>query len=200
MRRCEFLIVMILGVATLAACGSGPPVKYDYSREPDPRAKAYVVGAGDVLRVDVWREADLSRQVRVRPDGFITLPLIGDIKVAGRTTTDVKGEVSRQLAKFIQERSLDVAVGVSDIGSYAFFITGNVEKPGRYVAQDYLTILEGLTLAGGPNRFADSRAIVILRRDRTGTRKIPIDYDTLSTGERLEQNIVILPGDNILVP
>jgi polysaccharide export outer membrane protein len=174
---------------------------FEYGKEPDPRSLEYVVGPADQLRINVWRDNELSLELRVRPDGTITLPLVGDIKAAGRTPSQIRDEISTQLTKYVKSETAKVTVAVLAVNSYKFSVAGNVEHPGLFTSPYFVTVLEAMAMAGGPNRFAAPDRSVIVRTYSPGsTRQIPIDYDTLKNGERPEQNIVVLSGDTIFVP
>jgi polysaccharide export outer membrane protein len=176
-------------------------VAYDYSKEPDPRRGEYAVGPADVLRVNVWREPELSVEVRVRPDGTITMPLIGDIKAAGLSLSKIRVQIATGLAAFVKPENLQVTIALVSASSYQFTITGNVEKSGNFTPSNYVTVLEAVTMASGPNRFASPEKAFIIRDSASGhPRQIPVDIERLRTGKRLEQNIVVLPGDIIVVP
>jgi polysaccharide export outer membrane protein len=196
---------MLVAVGLIAATALGCATTrraFDYGREPDPRSREYVVGPSDQLRINVWRDSELSLEIRVRPDGTFTMPLVGDVVAAGHTPTQIRDELARRLAHFVKIDPTQVTVAVLAVNSYRFSVAGNVEHPGLFTPPYYVTVIEALALAGGPNRFAAPERAVIVRtygRDG-GARRIPIDYDTLKTGERPEQNIVILPGDTIFVP
>jgi polysaccharide export outer membrane protein len=188
-------------VTGLGGCATGGG-NYDYTKEPDPRSQEYIIGVSDRVKVNVWRDADLSVETKVRPDGTITIPLLGDVRAAGRTPSQIRREVTEKLSALYKSETLNVTVAVIEALSYAFTISGNAEKPGRYTADNYITVLEAIALAGGPNRYAETKRLMVLRRDAGsgGTKHIPIDYDKLRTGERLDQNIVVLSGDVILIP
>ncbi|MBI5070622.1 MAG: polysaccharide biosynthesis/export family protein [Deltaproteobacteria bacterium] len=189
----------LLSLLLLGACAGARP--YDYSREPDPRRAEYIIGPADQLSVQVWKNPELSKDVSVRPDGTVTLPLIGDIKAAGQTPTQLREEIVRQLGRFVRGEGLVVTVGVTGVNSYTFTVSGNVERAGVYSSQRYVTVLEAIQLAGGPNRFASPGGIEIYRRDAEGkVRAIPIDYPALLAGRRPESNVAILAGDQINVP
>jgi polysaccharide export outer membrane protein len=174
---------------------------FEYAKEPDPRSQEYVVGPADQLRINVWRDNELSLELRVRPDGTITLPLLGDIKAAGRTPSQIRDEISTQLAKYVKAETAKVTVGLVQVNSYRFSVAGNVEHPGLFTSPYFVTVIEAMAMAGGPNRFAAPNRAVIVRTYGPGsTRQIPIDYEALRTGERPEQNIVVLSGDTIYVP
>jgi len=184
----------------LAACASSA-VRYDYSKEPDIRKSEYVIGVADVLLIQVWKNPDLSRDATVRPDGTITMPLIGDLKAEGRTPTQLRDELRRQLAKFVRDEGAIVTVAVTGVHSYSFTVSGNVERAGVYSSPKYVTVLEAMQLAGGPNRFASPDETKLLRRDRSGkVRVIPINYTAVLDGTQPEANLALMPGDQLVVP
>jgi len=159
------------------------------------------VGAGDMLKINVWRDQELTTEVRVRPDGAITIPLVGDVRAAGRTASQIRDEVQSKLTAFLKSETAKVTVIIAEVQSYYFTVSGNVERPGIYRPSSYITVLEALTMAGEPNRYAENDQIKILRETRgSGLKRIPINYDLLRRGERMDQNIVVLAGDNIVVP
>ena len=178
---------------------SNPP--FDYASEPDLRKQEYVLGPSDVLHISVWRNPELSGDTTVRPDGTISLPLVGDLRAAGRTPGQVRAELVQRMATFIKEEAAIVTVVVAGINSYRFVISGNVERPGAYASTHYVTVVEGIALAGGPNRFGSPENTVIIRSDPTrGVRRIPIDYPAILSGARPEQNLPLVPGDTVYVP
>lgn len=191
----------ILGLLALLGACAGSKIKYDYAKEPDPRRSEYVIGVSDHLSVQVWKNPEVSRDAIVRPDGTITLPLIGDLVANGRTPTQLKEEITRQLAKYVRDEGAVVTVAVTAVNSYSFAVAGNVERPGVYTSQRYVTVLEAVQLAGGPNRFASPRKTRLLRRDAAGKlRTIPIDYPAVLDGKQPEANLALLSGDQIYVP
>ena len=185
----------------IIAAGCATQVAYDYSKEPDPRRSEYTVGPADVLRVNVWREPELSVEVRVRPDGTITMPLIGDIQAAGLTLSKIRVQMATGLANFVKPENLQVTIALVSANSYQFTITGNVEKSGNFTPSNYVTVLEAVTMAGGPSRFASPEKSFIIRGSASGMpHQIPVNIEKFRTGKRLDQNIVVLPGDIIVVP
>ena len=191
------LLVMFMSVVVLGALGCGAATSsYDYKKEPDPRTGEYQVGPLDQLKVVVWKNPELSADVVVRPDGVVTLPLIGDVKASGRTPSQIQKEISQRYANFIRVEESVVSVGVSQVNSLNFTISGNVEKPGVYQVRSYVTVLEAIATAGGANKYAGNSAYVVRG---TPSRKIPIDLKQASSGEHAEQNIVVLRGDLIVV-
>lgn len=182
-----------------AACGAAMP-SYDYSKEPDPRNSEYIIGIGDRLGINVWENEALTTDAVVRPDGTITMPLVGDLKAAGETPTELKSRIKERLTVFV--KNSEITVAIAEANSYRFTVAGEVSRAGVYTSAYYVTVLEAIALAGGFTRFANTNGITIQRRDpKTGTiRKIPIVYDILAQGDRPEMNIVIMAGDSIFVP
>jgi polysaccharide export outer membrane protein len=193
--------VLALSALLLAGCPTKTPY-YDYSKEPTLENLEYEIGVSDGLRITVWKNPDLSTDAVVRPDGTITMPLIGDIKAAGRTPSELRGEITSRLGQFIKDDSAVVTVAVTEFNSYRFTVSGNVENPGVFTSVHYVTVAEAIALAGGPNKFANNAGVVIVRRDRkTGKyRRIPVNYNDVRSGARPEANLVLLPGDTVYVP
>jgi polysaccharide export outer membrane protein len=196
---CKSLIALNV-LLWLAGCGSA--LVYDYAREPDPRREEYVIGAADVLHITVWQTPDLSINATVRPDGTITMPLIGDVAVAGRPSSALRAEITTRLKSFVKDDALTVSVAVAEINSYQFTMAGNVEHPGLYNARRYLTVTEAVAMAGGPSRFAALSKVVIIRPVATGSRprRIPIDLGAIYAGTRPDMNVVLVRGDTIYLP
>lgn len=186
-------------VATLA-CHSGLG-SYPYADEPDPRLGEYVIGVADQIEVNVWKNPELSSESAVRPDGFITMPLLGDLRAAGLTPTDLRAEITRRLLDYVKSTDAVVTVSITEVRSYYVTVGGNVVNPGRYNSPNYLTVADAIALAGGPNRFAAPEATVVVRTNGHGNiRRIPIDYEQIIQGKHVEQNVVLLPGDIVFLP
>src|SRR3954462_11677011 len=150
--------VLLAALLALSACGPEP---FDYSREPDPRKKEFVLGANDALKITVWKNPELSGDARVRPDGTITMPLIGDVQAAGRTPSQLKDEISRKLSAYVKDDTAAVSIAVTEVNSYRFTVSGNVEHAGVFNAKYYVTAGEAVALAGGLNKFASPHRLVI---------------------------------------
>src|SRR5438045_95403 len=137
----------LLSIGAVTGCASVP--KYNYASEPDPRAAEYEIGPLDQLRVAVWDHPELSTETTVRPDGFVTLPLIGDLRVAGQPPSAIRRECARRYSAFARVDDAAVSVAVLQVNSYTFTVRGNVEKAGVYSQKTYVTALEAIALAGG---------------------------------------------------
>lgn len=197
MRRLVLLLTLVL---TISACG-GSLSSYPYAKEPDPRKSEYVIGVSDGLRIRVWKNPELNTDIQVRPDGTITMPLIGDVHADGLTPTKLRAEIQKRLSVYIRDQGATVTVAVGEVNSYNITVSGNVTQPGVFNARHYLTVADAIALAGGPNRFANASETVILRKGPNGSlRRIPIDYAELAKGNKQEQNLVLLKDDTILVP
>ena len=199
-------LLRVVWIATLFLVAGGCSTRnreassvYADAARNDPRGRPYVIGASDVVRVTVWKDPNLSTDAVVRPDGTITLPLIGEVVASGRTAMALQEEIGKRLSVFVKDAVVTVAV--EEVNSYRFTVAGNVEHPGLFTSRYYLTVSEALALAGGPNRYASTSNMVIVRNKGSGhIQRIPIDYDAILSGERPEQDIVILPGDSVRVP
>jgi polysaccharide export outer membrane protein len=193
----RFAISILLFVA---ACPSATS-KFNYAAEPDPRNKELVLGVGDVVGINVWEQKDLNTDATIRPDGTITMPLVGDLRAAGQTPTQLRQTISAALTKFIKLQGTEVTVAVRVWKSYRFTMENEVSRPGVYTADQFVRVADAIAMAGGLTRFAARGDIVLLRTERDGkTRRIPLDYDRLASGKRDDMNIWVLPGDVIFVP
>ena len=174
---------------------------YRYADEPDPRRSEYLIGVTDVLNIRVWRNPDLSLEATVMPYGTITMPLIGSVPVAGKTSSGVRDIIARALKVYIKDESAVVTVSVARVNSYRIAVSGNVNRPGVIDATRYITVTEAILLAGGPTRFASPNGTLLLRTGPDGkVRCIPIQYEEIEAGRRLEQDLVLVRGDRVYVP
>lgn len=158
----------------------------------------YEIGPEDLLEISVWREENLQREVLVRPDGWITFPLVGPLLAAGKTTQQLQAEITERLQKYIPNPV--VTVTVQKIQGLKVFVLGRVEKPGEYVVGRYVDVLQALSLAGGLTPFANEDEIKILRRENGKERVIRFNYSEVARGRNLQQNIRLRAGDVVMVP
>jgi polysaccharide export outer membrane protein len=177
-----------------------PDVQYKGMSVPPSE---FLIGPEDVLVVTVWRNQELSKEVIVRPDGKISLPLIGDIAAAGLTAQDLSKQISDKLAEFMSTPT--VSVQVKEINSYHVFVVGEVAKPGKFVLKSFASVLQGISYAGGFTTFASRNNVHVLRMVKNGqgeTRQvmIPVPYQDIVQGRNLEANFILKAGDIIVVP
>jgi polysaccharide biosynthesis/export protein len=197
------LHALVASALVLAAGCSSTLPNYDYTKEPDPRSREVVLGVGDSISVNVWENKDFNTDATIRPDGTITMPLIGDIKAVGETPSSLKVKIKSRLGEFIRlGTSAEITVAVKAYRSYRFTIQGEVTHAGIFTAEQYVTVADAMALAGGPSKFAKRNEITLLRRDpKTGdVRRIPLDYDLIASGKRQDMNIYVMTGDTIWVP
>ena len=161
-------------------------------------ADAYLLQPGDVLAVSVWKEADLTGDLLVRPDGGITLPLAGEIKAAGHTVEEVRTAIDQRLRKYLPNAV--VTVSVKQALGNQIFVIGKVNRPGPYPLNRPVDVVQALSLAGGTTPFASIDNIRILRRDGERQITLPFRYRDIEHGRNLEQNIVLQSGDTVVVP
>lgn len=158
----------------------------------------YVIGAGDVLGIEVWKDPELTRTVVVLPDGTFSFPLIGKIVAAGRTLAQLKEEIEGRIVRYVPDTVLTVEVKQSN--SMFIYVLGRVNSPGRFPVPSHVDVLQGLAMAGGLNPFASQNQIRIFRREGGAMKQYPFAYGKVTAGERLEQNIELRRGDVIFVP
>lgn len=180
---------------SLLAAGKKEPGTGD---NPSISTPAYTIGIGDVLQVFVWNEADLTMPVLVRLDGFISMPLIGDIKAAGVSPVALAATLRKEIARFVADPT--VSVILQESRSKQYYVLGQISKPGEYPLDYPITILQALAKAGGLLEWADKKEIKIVRRTAAGEKIIPFNYNKMLEGEDLEQNVLIETGDTLIIP
>lgn len=169
------------------------------SRVPAVRPETYIIGIGDVLEVHVWKEGELSKTVPVRPDGMITLPLVGEIKAVGLTPMQLQDQIITALEKVVSEPQVNVMV--VSVNSMSFNIMGNVNKPGYYPIVHPVTILDAIAISGGFRDFAKQKKIYVLRAMPDGKqKKYMFNYKQVIKGQNMAQNIMLEPHDILVIP
>lgn len=158
----------------------------------------YVIGPEDLLSVIVWRDRDLSAEVRVRPDGMVSLPLLNDVVASGLSPEQLRLDLTARIGRYVADPS--VTVIVREINSRKVFITGAVGRPGPYTLGGPMTVLQLIISAGGLSEFADAANISVLRAGREGVTRYKFNYRQVARGVRLEQNFALVPGDTVIVP
>lgn len=158
----------------------------------------YKIGPQDIIRIDVWKEPDISRTIPVRPDGKISLPLLNDVQAAGLTALQLGNSIHNGLTKFLT--SPQVTVSVMEILSRRVYLTGEVNRAGPVPLLPNMTVLQALSSGGGFTQFARLKNIYVLRTENGTQVKHPFNYKEVRNGKNQEQNILLEPGDVIVVP
>lgn len=190
-------LVAAIVMATIAA-GCAASTRYDFAAERKA-AGTYLVGAGDVLQVRAWKNDALSQRVIVRPDGFVTLPLIGDVRAGGRAVDAIASDIAGRAARYYTEIPV-VAVEVAELHGYRVYVLGEVSRPGELAPRGPITVLQAIALAGGFTRFASPNDVVIVRHDARGERRIPFSYRAVVEKGDLAQDLPLLTSDTVIVP
>jgi polysaccharide biosynthesis/export protein len=200
--RLRFFLIGGLLCAPLAIAQEAPATKTDPSAKTAPPVTSvdadYKIGPQDVLRIDVWREPDISRIIPVRPDGKVSLPLLNDVQAAGMTAMQLSASLRDGLSKYLTNPQ--VTVTVTEINSRRVYITGEVTRAGALPLLPNMTILQALSSAGGFTQFAKLKNIYVLRTEDGKQVKHPFNYKEVVKGNLPEQNILLHPGDVIVVP
>ena len=192
-----FLIAVLAGGVTGCA---GDPVNYKVDMVAPSE---FLLGPEDVLNVTIWKNQDLSREVVVRPDGMISMPLVGDIQATGLTANLLAKRIAERLTEYLA--SPVVFVQVKDVNSYFIYVMGEVAKPGKYSLKSYANVMQGISLAGGFTPYAKKNKIKVLRVSAEGPNgkhqiEIPVQYDEILKGNAVPGNFFLRIGDVIVVP
>lgn len=161
-------------------------------------SNSYQVQAGDVLQISVWREPDLQLEVVIRPDGGFSMPLVGNLKAQGKTAQQLGDEIKKRLVKFMPDAAVNVAVKQA-MGN-KIYVIGSVNRPGEYVINRDVDVMQALSMAAGITKFADLNGIKILRRVNQQPEVFRFNYKQVMKGRHLEQNIMLRSGDVVVVP
>ena len=159
---------------------------------------SYQIGPNDVLTIFVWKETELTRDVTVMPDGKITYPLIGEITAQGQTASELKKAIADKLQNFVT--APEVTVIVRESRSQVIYTIGKVTRPGPYPLAPGMTVMQALSAAGGFAEWADPKNILIVRREGGKETQLRFNFKEYTSGEKLEQNILLKPGDTLVVP
>jgi polysaccharide biosynthesis/export protein len=200
------LVVLGQGVALAQshpslASGAEPAAPAARSAAPAagaPTEPGFTIGPEDVLGILFWRDQEMSGDVTVRPDGMITLPLLRDVKAAGLTPEVLADRIQEAAREYITDAS--VTVIMRQINSRKVFITGEVAHPGAYPLASAMTVMQLIAVAGGLTEFAESKGISIMRVEDGQTTTFEFDYKDVARGRKREQNLVLKPGDTVVVP
>ncbi len=178
-------IILIIGVLVFAAVAAVV------------HAGEYRIGPGDVLDISVWKNPDLTKQVAVLPDGNIHFPLVKELKVEGITVDELENMLISKIKKYVPEP--DLSISIVQVNSMLIYVIGKVNKPGRFVINTNVDVLQALAVAGGLNPFAKEKEISIFRKNNGVTTVFKFNYEEVSEGLNLDQNITLKRGDVIVV-
>jgi polysaccharide export outer membrane protein len=196
-KSAKVILALILTVRVAAVCSE--PSKAKNTSVAPPAAEEYMIGPDDLLAVNVWKEPEISRNVVVRPDGRISLPLVGDLRASGRTPVQLRDDIKGMLLNYLA--SPEVTVIVQEARSQKFNILGEVEHPGSYPLGRSMTVLDAIAVAGGLRDFAKSGKIYVLRIKDDGSRaRLQFNYKEVIKGQSLSQNVELRPRDTVFVP
>jgi polysaccharide export outer membrane protein len=200
------LLVVLLGMAICGAAQNGtksndsskPPAAADDAKEQASVAgPSYIIGGDDVLHISVWKEAELTNTLPVRPDGMISMPLLNDVQAAGLTPMQLAASLTEKLKKYLSDPR--VTVVVTQMNSQRIYLTGEVLHTGAQPLLPNMTVLQAVASAGF-TQFSNTKGIYVLRIENGKQQKFPFNYKDVVKGEHMEQNIVLRPGDTIVVP
>ena len=183
----SFVTAQTLAKATPTAAPPAAPILDNYTVKP-----------GDMLSIAVWKEPDLTSPVLVRPDGTFSFPLCGQVDARGKTVTELQDLVTNRLKKFISDPV--VTVSIQEVKGNKVYVLGQVNKPGEFIVNPRVDVMQALSMAGGTTAFAALGDIVILRRTDAGQKALPFKYAEVARGRNLDQNIMLQAGDVVVVP
>ncbi len=189
-------ILLVLPLADAVCATAAPPVPAARPAAPDA---AYTVKPGDILQISVWKEPDLQGPVLVRPDGQFSFPLAGQLDARGKSVSELQQILTDKLRKYISDPV--VTVSIQEIKGNKVYVIGQVNKPGDFVVNPRVDVMQALSMAGGTTPFAALGDIMILRRTDTGQQQaLPFRYTDVVRGRNLDQNITLQAGDVVVVP
>jgi len=193
--RLFFLLLIGLSLTALSAHEA---VSAEKQAAPPANDPGYIIGIEDVLEIDVWKNPDLSKVVSVRPDGMISLPLIGDLKAAGLTPAQLRDELNGRLGEY--QDPVITSVIVQEVKSWRIFVLGEVLNPGTYTVSRQTTVLQAIAMAGGMSQFASNSVILVRENKGSEAEKIKIRFsEIVDEDAKKDKNLVLKPGDTIFV-
>jgi polysaccharide export outer membrane protein len=192
-RRRVIVVVLAIGGALAAVPGAGAQAP-----QATTESEQYRIGPEDVVEISVWNNTALSRTVPVRPDGKISLPLLNDVPAAGLAPMELREILMTRLTEYMP--APEVSVILREVHSFKVSVIGEVKKPDRYKLGSRATVLDLLAMAGGFTEFAARTRVVILRRDGTGMKRFPFNYNAIVSANGERANVLLQPGDIVLVP
>ena len=202
LQRVIHCIGLLLTVAFIAMAVTGCAATVQEREYEAPGG--FLLGPEDLLEITVWKNADLSRVTPIRPDGLISMPIIGDVQASGLTADGLAHRIAERLKQFVAGNPA-VSVSVKELNSYSVYVLGEVTKPGKYQAKSYITLLQAISMGGGFTEYAKKNKLQVVRNRLNGDNKIhetriPVRYDDLLAGQGEPGNMILLSGDTVIVP
>ena len=198
----KFIVIGILVLGWLPVLAQTQPAgdasKVEQSADASAISGSYKIRPEDTISIAVWRQPDFSSTLPVRPDGRISMPLVGDVVAAGKTPTELAADLTTALKTYVEQPRVTVAV--TQISPRKVFVLGEVNRPGPLVMSPSMNVLEAIAAAGGPTAYANSRKMFVLRTESGKQSKLPFNYKEALKGKQPDQNIALKPGDTIVVP
>jgi polysaccharide export outer membrane protein len=188
---------LLCSLSALSQKSEAKPAPSADANAPATTNPSYIIGATDVLMISVWKEPDLTNSLPVRADGMISMPLLNDVQAAGLTPMQLAASVTEKLKKFVAEPH--VTVVVTQMNSQRIFVTGEVQHSGGINLTPEMTVLQALATAGF-TQFANTKGIYVLRTENGQSKRYPVNYKKLIKGEGSDKNLLLKPGDTIVVP
>ena len=198
-----YVTVLVCTISVICTIVGGCTSSIVQEREYEA-PNGFLLGPEDLLEITVWKNADLSRVTPIRPDGLISMPIIGDVQASGLTADALAHRIADRFKQFVAGNPA-VSVSVKELNSYCIFVLGEVAKPGKYQAKSYVTLLQAISMGGGFTEYAKKNKLQIVRNKLNGDNKfretrIPVRYDDLLAGRGEPGNIILLSGDTVVVP
>ncbi len=198
MKKYHIIITWALCI-TLWSCAQMPKEQQIFKDIQSEKINdSYIIGAGDVLDISLWRDDALIRQAVVLSDGRVSFPLVGEVMAAGKTIVELRKDIADKLVDYVPDPVILIEVKQSN--SMIIYVTGRVNAPNRFTVNSNITVLQGISLAGGLNPFAKRNKIKIFRQEGHNTRVFLFKYDEVVNGKNLDQNITLKRGDVIVIP
>jgi polysaccharide export outer membrane protein len=201
LRSNSWVALVLGGVAVAVGCVAASAVAgcaHETTPPPSvPRAE-YVIGKEDVVAVEVWKDPTLSTKVPVRPDGKISVPMIGDVVAEGKTAEALRAEITERLKPFVADPV--VGVMVTEVNATRFYVLGEVAHPGAFPVRGPVSVIQALAMAGGPTEFANDRRVVVIRPGRDGAAETRFKVDTRAVLAGNAKALTVMPGDTVWVP
>jgi polysaccharide export outer membrane protein len=194
---CRTALLLLLALLWGGAAGEAQTRAEAAKAEGSPPADVYAIGIGDIVEIAVWKNPDLTVTVPVRPDGRISVPLLGDVEAAGKTPLALKQALTEGFSQYITAPAISVVI--KEINSQKIFVTGEVAKPAAYDLRPHTRLMQALALAGGLTPFAKGR-VVVLREEGGKNQRFEVNLSGITKGRHPEDNLLLRAGDTLIVP